>query len=799
MKILHFSAIAHRLLITTAIGVALPAYAQTASSPGQADATVAPQGDAISEIVVTATKRAERLKDVPMAVDVATGEQIEKYKIFDVKDVSQLAPGLQLSNSNGRQNVASIRGVTFNPDTGGPASVAVYLNEIPVDIQTATTALYDVAQIEVLRGPQGTLRGRTAPAGAITITTRSPDLRAIDGYIQGTLTTRAGRNLQGGISVPLIEDKLAVRVSGLLDHNRLNHVYDINRDEYSSSRTTSGRVAVAFAPTERISGNLIYQYLDSRTDLLRQVFGPGAQPSPLSPYRTGSTIRRSDRLAVQEGQSPNTNKTHFVVGNASVDLDSHTLSFLGGYQDTKALSILDLDIGNIIAGYSPRQYTPVAQTSTTLESRVTSNWSGPVNYIFGIFYNRTTNKSPTSVDLNTFFNAGGVPLPPTTRLPLLANVNIKNNSSDLAFFGDVRARITDKLKIDIGARYTRNAGNAQSFLTVSSPGLPAFGIPPFVNPNNQPTVAPEFVKRVFHPLTGTASISYDFTRDVTGYVTYGRSYRRGTAQLGVNTPLDSSLLVLNPERSNAVEVGVKSNLFDRKLSVNIAAFYQKFDGYIDITLVNPSPNRDGVVNSSGTNVSYNGDASTRGVELQLDARPSRNWDIGLNASYADAHWDGASVPCNDYNGDGKPDSIGTPRVPLGQQVSFCVRNDRLGDISKFAMNITSEVRMEVGSLTPFLRGLYTFRPAFTSGPSSYRFPDVSNLNLFFGIRSGGSRWELSGFVRNVFNTVQVQSVAGDQFKYSTSGGALPPPLLSGYRQIAIAPPREFGITASMNF
>jgi iron complex outermembrane receptor protein len=146
----------------SAFAVPALAYAQAGSE------------NSTSDIIVTATRRAENLQDVPMSVNVATGEQLEKFKIFDVKDVSQLAPGLQLTNTTGRNNTTTLRGITFDPDQGTGPAVQTYYNEIPTDAQTIFTAIYDIQQIEVLRGPQGLLRGLSAPAGSITIATRKP-------------------------------------------------------------------------------------------------------------------------------------------------------------------------------------------------------------------------------------------------------------------------------------------------------------------------------------------------------------------------------------------------------------------------------------------------------------------------------------------------------------------------------------------------------------------------------------------------------------------------------------------------
>ncbi|MCY1672812.1 TonB-dependent receptor plug domain-containing protein [Novosphingobium sp. SL115] len=163
-----------------------------------ADATEAQPGAAGevtgNEIIVTATRQSQKLQDVAMTVNVATGEQLETFKIFDVKDVQQLAPGLELTNSTGRNNTTTLRGITFDPDQGTAPAVQVYYNEIPTDPQTVYTAIYDIQQIEVLRGPQGLLRGLSAPAGAITIATRRPNFDAPEGYAQISGTTRAGYN-----------------------------------------------------------------------------------------------------------------------------------------------------------------------------------------------------------------------------------------------------------------------------------------------------------------------------------------------------------------------------------------------------------------------------------------------------------------------------------------------------------------------------------------------------------------------------------------------------------------------------
>lgn len=783
------------LLISAAtMAICSPAYAQAPQELEEQDISV-------GEIIVTAERGAKALKDVPMAVDVATGEQLKKYNILDLKDVSSLAPGLQIS-AEGRSNIATLRGISFEPDIGGPAAVAVYYNEIPVDIQTAATALYDIRQIEVLRGPQGTLRGRTAPAGAITVTTQKADLTGIDGYAQGTLTTLSGRNLQGAVSVPLVEDRLAIRVAGLLDRNRGNQVRNLTNGRRSRQELDSGRVSIAASPAEDLKMNLTYQYLANDIDESIAVMGTGNRPSLLSPFVNGPPLRARDRKGVSEGQGRLRNRTHIVTFDADWTLGNHVVSLLGGYQEGRSRTRYDTDIGNAVDDYE--QYLAVTNRSRDItgEARITSQFEGFFNYTLGVFYNKTTNDSFSSIRTDRFFSLATPPTPiPASqlRLPLLASVDIVNDSSDLAFFGSARFQMSDRLRLELGSRLTRTRATAQSFLSVTTTGSPAIGVPAGTIIPRQATVDPEYVTMQNWPLTGTASLSYDVTSDVTGYASYGRSFRRGSAQLGVNSPLDSDLLVLDPERSNALELGLKANLFDRRVNVNLAAFYQKFDGFIGLTTVVTAPNRDGVISGAPANLSFNGDAISKGVELQVDARITREWSLGLAASYARSRYDNALTPCNDYNFDGKPDTQGERAVPIGQQVSFCTRNDRISESPDFALSANMEYAIDLGDVQPFIRSIVNYRSGFYSQQASYRYNAYANANLYLGVRNRTAGWELTLFVKNLFDTTQIRSVSNDGNLQvatgTTTAGATPTPFLSNYRAVYTAPPREFGLTA----
>jgi len=770
-------------------------------SPG---ATAATQPDqSTGDIVVTAQRRSESLQRVPVAVDVATGEQLQKLNLFDFRDVQQLSPGLDISNNDGRSNVATLRGITYNPDAGTSPAVNIYVNEIQVDPQTAFTAIYDVAQIEVLRGPQGLFRGSTSPAGSITLTTRKPDLDAPDGYFQGSVTTRHAVNAQGAISLPLVPGKLALRAASLIDFNRGNYVKNIVTGRRSRGDTESGRVSLQAEPTERLNATLTYQYLWSDQSPQIAVFGSGNQPSLLDPSRSGPPLTVGDRASVTELDPRFTNRTHLVTLDANYDLDFATLSLNGGYQDTKLTQSRDLDTANAVPNYAQIQRVITPYKVTTIDLRLASNGRNFIDWIVGALYIHQKNNVSVAQDNTSFFGLPFTALPASFGFPVTVGVKSPGKSSTYSAFASVRVNFTDRLRLEAGARYSVLDVYQQSLLTVT---LPTLG---FDQLTDFPTISPSNADRRYKPVTGGASLSYDVTPDVSTYVSFARSYRPGSAAVGVTTPLSDALIVSRSETSNSFEGGIKTRLFDRRVTFNVSAFYQKYKNYIDhADLITTSSARNGVVDASGAPLNTNGDVITKGVEAQLTARFGRFVDLGAGASYVDAKYDNALLPCNDYNFDGVPDSDGTPRVPVGQEVSFCPRNDRIAQVPKFTLTANGEVRFASEGLQPFLRGLVNFRPGFNSTFDDYRYRDFTNLSLFVGLRGDDGRWEVSAFAKNLLD--QARAIRVSQSEVSRSTGGLDPvtfqptggagaPFLSGYRTATISAPREFGITGRFNF
>ncbi len=796
---------------TIAILGGLPLSQAAAQEAGTQAPSINEESTTVADIVVTATRNNRLLKDVPLAVDVASGEQLEQLSILDAKDVQQLAPGLQMANKDGRSNTATLRGIAYDADSGTAPSVDVYFNENPVDPQLAFTALYDVGQVEILRGPQGVLRGRTSPGGAITIASRKPDLSELEGYIQATATDQDARNFQGGLSVPLVTDRLGVRLAFLDDRNPINYVHNVNRDEDSEGETRSFRVSLLALPTENLTFNLAYQHLDSDETQHQQVIGTGAI-LPLGPLPemgfgpNGPEAGISDRIGVAEGPTTFKREYDLLTFSADWNLGFGSLSLNASKMDAMLDQRLDFDAGNAVLNYDETQLLEIPYDNKYVELRYSSQLEGPFNFQVGANY-ASTRSDPVIVRQKTDQLLSGMPaflmgLPPeygvisTFPLYSLSPVDIFIESPTIthsrSIFASGTYDINARLQINGGVRYTTYRSYQQSFLTVDAGGQIAL--------DNYPTLPEDKARREVDAVTGGASIVYQLSDQVSTYASYGRSFRAGSAAVGNTAPLDDNLVITDDETSDAVEVGIKGTAFDRRLSFTANAFYQTFDNYIARTpeLIRMASGRNGIIDSV-LKVNYNSDAIVKGVEATLWGKLASNWDASLSVSYTDAQFDNGTRPCNTL------DASNNIIVPIGQQASYCDATGKMGDQSPFQLSANSEYRFaDIGSVQPFVRALLSHNAGYDSDLIDFEYEAYTSVNLYAGLR-GNSGWELSVFAKNLFDEAVVRGAAdGNYFKatsvlnpdFSMSPG---PSYDSGYRAVTVNPPREIGVSLRVKF
>ncbi|MDX2276643.1 MAG: TonB-dependent receptor [Hyphomonadaceae bacterium] len=769
-----------------------------------------------SEIVVTAQRRAENLRDVPMSVDVATGQQLQELNLLDTKDISALAPGLELTNTTGRNNTTTLRGIGFDPDQGTGPTVQVYLNEVPTNAQYVYTAMYDIAQIEVLRGPQGLLRGLAAPAGAITIATARPTFDEFGGNIQASATDSDGRNVQAAVNIP-VSDTFAIRVAGLWDESDGNQVRNVTNGDSSSSSTESARITLGIQPNDFFNVYINYQYLNSDVTQYQQVFGPGGTPGGV-PSGPGA-VSVEDRIAVSDGLARFQNESSLLSINANWNLGAVSLQGIASYYYTELTQDRDLDTTNAVPNYDQAQRVTTPSDVPTVELRLTSNSTGWFSWGLGAFYQHIGGTTVVNQPNHTFFFPTA--FPSSFYLPIFVQTTVPIDSTTTSFNANARAEF-DRLTIEGGVRYTIAEAERVAEILVSSPGNP--GVPPFVPVIPAFEIAQEGVPASLRnqedtPITGGLSVSYRLSDDHTAYASYGHSFRQGSVGVAVPVGISSDLVATDNEETDSFEIGLKGDLYSGRIRYSAAVFYQTIDGFLsrfdayyncsnlppalggvcgDGPLATPinndtdSPATDGVFQFN-----YNGDATVKGVELSIDARPTDYWDIGLNLAFAQARYDGgARLPCNDFDGDGSPDADGAPRISGDGNVSFC-RLERLSDTPDFSASATTELRLPtMGAFEPFVRGLVSYRPSVESQLNNFDYESRTLVNLYAGVRNDDSNWELSVFAKNLLDQERITSIASGN---GVIGASALGNFDSGYRAITTMTPREIGVALRVDF
>ncbi len=758
-----------------ALALAFPAVAQEKpAKPGE-----------IQEVVITASKRKESIQSVAMSVDAVTAETLQKLNVNQFADVEKLSPGLVLNAADGRGQNVSLRGVAFDPDTGADPTVQIYWNETPISTSDAFRSMFDIGRIEVLRGPQGTLRGQTSPAGAITVATRLPVLDSIEGTISQTWGSNRLWNTQAAVNVPLIEGKLAVRVAGVYDRSE-NDVHNVANGRSNGDRARGGRVSVLYQPLANLELQLVHQQL---TD--RNVNYPVAIGAPVSGQANGLRLTADDRQSVVEGNYDFYNRAKLTSLNATWSLDGHKLSYIGGAQQGKEIDDRDLDITNVLAGFSYGQQVNITSRQRTHELRFESTGDRAWNYMVGMYYSKTKGDSSFSQPYAYFYP---VPYGPPMFVPIKGFSAPGTFGRSTALFTDHRFAVTNNDTIEVGARLQKNRAYSQQYLDV-------FG-------EVSASLPEQLATQDTRHWTGSASYKRTFNKNLMAYLSYAGGYRPGGAVGFVTAPgLDPSFITYKPEKTNSIELGMKSTWLDRRLTLNANIFQQEVKDYIArangvsvrTTAVAGEPAGPGPggtypadIGTGGINLNTNGDVIVRGLEATAIWSILPNWRAQLAVSYVNAHYDNALLYCSDSNNDGIPD-IGD-HVQPGRQVSLCPSNRPLADMygneaGKLSLTLQSEYSRELGNTEGFVRGLVRYAAPGHNVALNKDIASFTPLDIYVGLRDPGLRWEVSLWSQNVFNR-SVDRGATPSFQGGLSGG---------YMRVATPEQRKVGVTLRYNF
>jgi iron complex outermembrane recepter protein len=607
------------------------------------DAPAADPQDSIQleEIVVTAQKRNQNLQDVPAAISAISGDNLDRAAQFETQDLAKSVPSLQINTSFGRsQPNFTLRGVgvanEYNSHQASP--VGVYVDEVSQTARfTQGMQLYDLDRVEVLRGPQGTLYGRNTTGGAINFFTRRPRLDGTNGTLSIGYGNFDTREADGAIEFTPVADKVGFRAAfNYIKSDGFTENVNPNGVDLNGENSISVRAALRLKPSDKLDINLKGYY--SRSNRTRAaVFGQGVGvggDSPAIRFLSGGALTYSRAsLGFHQVDDPDRNARYFL-DNRGVDLnvswdasDTLKLTSITGWSSGRLSLDQDTDGTplEILQVFFRAKYSQFSQ-------ELRANYSGinGLDLVVGGFYGQDTNRTANTFE---FFDSLQTPGNPAVNLPPFnADIRFKQVRKTYAGFAHGIIDLSDRLKLTLGARYTHdyvNFSDVNAYLSTrlvqGGPFVPIVNTIPF-GPFDPNAVFPAIVNTE-NQVTGVASLAYDVSDDVMLFASYTRGYRSGANNAGYVTPLQ--VQYIPPEKVNAYEVGIKSELLDKRLRINASAFYYDYKNQQVSEIVGAV----GFIGSAGP-------ATIKGAELDAEARLSRNLTLSTNLGILDTQYTG---------------------------------------------------------------------------------------------------------------------------------------------------------------
>lgn len=611
------------VLMTGAACITAPAYAQTA-----------PQEAGSNEIVVTALKRQnQKIQDVPTSIAVLGQDQLETRGVAEFSDFARSVAGLNFIDSGAGDKRYILRGI----NAAGEAQTAVYYDNIPMTgIGGAATdfggrqpdlQLYDVKQIEVLRGPQGTLYGSNSQSGVIRFVTNKANPSKFEATAQGELSTTkdGGENfaVRSMLNVPVVQDLLAVRVVGYTE-DYSGFVDNIYRDEkdFNDTRRDGIRASVVLTPDYRttITGQYFYQKLKTGG---RAYTRPYDIWIPVNDTENGNFFPAAGERAISQiGREERRDEINIYALTAERDVDWATITASGSYFDRDVTDNTDNGPSFRYFEYLQRigqfpdvaipegsiSYSPQRSKMWSGELRLATKLAGPVNGVFGVFYSDRDNKFMTATTVVDPISGYS-----DFTQDFISQRKFADKTKDVAVFGEVTVNLTDRLSVTGGARWFQTKRSL-----VSETIVPFFGL-------GAPGTTSAKAKNTDTIFKGV--ISYKVTPDAMVYAQYAEGYRAG----GTNASSYSGVPAqYDPDSTVNYEIGAKTSWLNNALTFNIAAYLIDLQDLQVEQRFGPGGAFSGVGNIDGKA------ARSKGVEVDLTARPFHGTTLVFAGNYTDA-------------------------------------------------------------------------------------------------------------------------------------------------------------------
>ncbi|MGC3454814.1 TonB-dependent receptor [Pseudomonas aeruginosa] len=722
----------YALALLLALGGALPASAADAPAPAEEApplaSSVPDKADtALGKVTVTARRREEDSQKVPTPITVLGGETLEAQRISRVQDLQQVLPSVNVAYIHARQSSVAVRGIGNNPASDGlEGSAGIYLDNVYLGRPgMAVFDLLDIEQLELLRGPQGTLFGKNTTAGVLNISTRAPTFTAErtvevsggqDGYFQG----------RGTVSGPLGET-LAGRLSAYRTRDD-GYIKNIHDDNYLNGGERQGaRGQLLFEPNEDFSLRWIADYNEEDSSNGSMVVYGGAErfwqraalvgASPLrDPQRRKVNINGRQHVSVHQGGSSLEANWNLAGGYRLTSISAYRYWHFTPANDEQLNVSAINDTGVEV---HDRQFSQ--------EIRLASPTGGAFDYVVGAYAFRQNlgNKTFTSYGPLADLYLLGANLGALNDTYSKANGKIETDS--FALFAQGTWHLTERLDFTAGLRGTYEEKNAK--VERFAP-LGAYDSGDLSQYNFAPSAL--------------LSLSYQFSDDLLGYASLSHGEKSGGVNLAVGSAPSAGAdsLLVGPERANDAELGLKSTLFDRRLLLNANLFWTGIHGYQATTLYQ-APGSTQLVQV----LANAGSVRSRGLEFEATALPLRGLTLNFNGSYNDVTYlSFKDAPC--------PAEVSTrPGAP-----SSCdLTGQRVVGASKWIANLNGEYQWRLDDrFQPYVSASYAYRSAAEGTLDNSDLSKIDGyalVNLAAGLRSdlGDGQLDTSVWLKNAFD------------------------------------------------
>ncbi|MDN5288194.1 MAG: TonB-dependent receptor [Mucilaginibacter sp.] len=569
-------------------------------------------GTQLDEVTVTAQKYEEDAQRVPGSISTLSAKQVRDYRLWDLKDLTAIAPNLNSAGPGDNRTVSGIRGIVT---TSYDPAVATYVDGVnQYGLDTYIPQLLDVERIEVLRGPQGTLYGRNATGGVINIITKQPT-NTVSGFAGLDFGNYNQQRYTLGFKAPLIKDKLFLGVAGVYSGFNGFYTNTFNNTHFDKQHFFLGNYYLKFLATSKLALTLNVKNYNNRNNGAFPLAGSPAD-ALRDPYKVNQNATTTmvdntfnSSLAINYvGSDFNfTSQSSYQVNNRY-----YTTPIDGDFSPIDAVSLINNyggDWNKVKTGIHEFRFTSPASSTSALK------WTAGA---YG-FYHYAPNK------VGTYYGADAAAVgSPQTNFTSI-NINTDRNFG-VAVYGQVTYTISPEWDVTAGLRYDHEH-KKESIQGEYQPGGQAAII----------TRSDTSSKANFKAFSPKLNIAYHLSANNNLYASYSQGFRAGGITELSSDPSQPPLYTFKPEYSNNYEIGSKNNFLDNKLRVNIAAFYTRITDAQVPTLILP----DAITVTKNA-----GKLNSKGVELELNATPIKGLAFDYNFGYTHARYTDLAVGNN---------------------------------------------------------------------------------------------------------------------------------------------------------